>query len=1097
MSNPNKHAINVLSFWHQSEFFNSMDISELAPNKKGNIHYSAEELMQNSQCFPWQDRERIRWAGEGFYPNKNYKYELYLGVFNRSECYELAKEKLNSGDDPDWNERRSDNGLTCAATVEVNYEGVIQLDTLKMSTAPWALGQMLKGNLDHIVFDDFQAETELFLERWQAMDKLACNFKQEEGATGAFTPIELVEILKQLSNWSGFEPRQRTTSLIIKLTPETGKGARAPGNTLLPAKAVQKIKQLTSNCANGDFTKASVTSILNTDEPIKGTESYVVAKEEQKVAILNSFFLEDIERARELIRHDLLNKDSPLMQYLAPEYSRHADLLTPGGEAVIRQQLSLKKTPLGRWPSDSKHTMSLMQQFAINTIKEKLNHRGLYSVNGPPGTGKTTMLRDLVADNIVLRAKVLSKLPAAKNAFCADLNVQIGDGLVRGIKQLIPELRGFEMLVVSSNNAAVENITKELPQCKALGAEFSHLEYLKPVAQKLAAKHDGKSNRIYSLDREDDCWGLIAAALGNSENRNRFGSGVQFKTINKLTPVGEQAESYRTISPAIKELAELSEDVEGDFKNAQRSYQSAETDLNQVISELELLERLEANKRTLTEKKEKLIRIKSGMLHSQLCLAKLINRRVSWWSFRIIKLCQQRALLNAFKGRVNEKKSRFASASAKYEQAVSEVQENEGAYQLLLVTHKGVHFSAQGDDHNSAAIQRVAFAHSEKLNRARVRLTEAAFDLHQAWLVACYEGCFSKTVNNLSNLINGKVKNYEHAKAMWQCFFIVVPVVSSTFASVARQFSKLRAEDIGWLFIDEAGQATPQQAVGALMRAQRAVVVGDPLQVEPVFTVAPDFVECFGSKVLGKDWLEWSPTVESVQSIADRVNPYGTYKIAGEKWLGSPLRVHRRCKDPMFTIANKIAYNETMLHALDEIKEDAPFVWGPSTWFDISGEVEEKHFVPAQAEHVLNMLYAFIDDQGDLPNCYIITPFRKVKTGLIKYLKNNFVHDLIESSKFIMWLNDKGGRVGTVHTFQGKEDELVIFVLGVSMEATGAAKWASSKPNILNVALTRAKQRVYVVGCKALWSKLEYFSCAASELRSVGELTAVKIIEYN
>jgi superfamily I DNA and/or RNA helicase len=185
----------------------------------------------------------------------------------------------------------------------------------------------------------------------------------------------------------------------------------------------------------------------------------------------------------------------------------------------------------------------------------------------------------------------------------------------------------------------------------------------------------------------------------------------------------------------------------------------------------------------------------------------------------------------------------------------------------------------------------------------------------------------------------------------------------------------------------------------------------------------------------------------------------------------------------MFTIANKIAYNEKMLNAQDDIKEDAPFVWGPSTWFDVSGESENKHFVPAQAEHVLQMLYEYIDAQSELPNCYIISPFRKVKTGLIKYLRDNFTHTLIEAKAFKTWLD--GDRVGTVHTFQGKEDELVIFVLGASKEAEGAAMWAASKPNILNVAVTRAKKRVYIVGCKKLWSNLDYFACAAGELVDV------------
>jgi hypothetical protein len=64
------------------------------------------------------------------------------------------------------------------------------------------------------------------------------------------------------------------------------------------------------------------------------------------------------------------------------------------------------------------------------------------------------------------------------------------------------------------------------------------------------------------------------------------------------------------------------------------------------------------------------------------------------------------------------------------------------------------------------------------------------------------------------------------------------------------------------------------------------------------------------------------------------------------------------------------------------------------------------------------------------------------------------------------WLQS---HVGTVHTFQGKENESVIFVLGG--RSAGARGWAASSPNIINVAITRAKRRLYVVGNKKAWPR--------------------------
>lgn len=73
-------------------------------------------------------------------------------------------------------------------------------------------------------------------------------------------------------------------------------------------------------------------------------------------------------------------------------------------------------------------------------------------------------------------------------------------------------------------------------------------------------------------------------------------------------------------------------------------------------------------------------------------------------------------------------------------------------------------------------------------------------------------------------------------------------------------------------------------------------------------------------------------------------------------------------------------------------------------------------------------------------------------------------------------------RVGTVHTFQGKEEDSVLFVLGADARHASSANWACANPNIVNVALTRARRRFYVVGDRAVWGGLRPFLWAVDQL---------------
>jgi AAA domain/Domain of unknown function (DUF4351) len=705
--------------------------------------------------------------------------------------------------------------------------------------------------------------------------------------------------------------------------------------------------------------------------------------------IINSYYLQDLAASSAAIKAGTAS--IALQQYLSK--TANVDNRRNVEEtSFLYHWLSPKYLTLGRWASEPSQNLSLMQQLAVNLAIVRLTSQdGLFSVNGPPGTGKTTLLRDLIADLLVQRASRMVAYDDPEEAF-----IKQGDFYCPP-----SALTGFEIVVASSNNAAVENVTLELPAIEAIDEKYREsASYFREVSENIKSHLSGKQSsnrrseskpRLKSdLEREKPpakTWGLIAAALGKKDNCNKFCQGFWWKD-----------KSMRAC------LSRKTDQVQWD------------------------------------DARRKFFRCRQAVQN-------LINQREEWYQ----QLTGQRP-----------------TSQEQLIMAKSSLGEAFGDADWWSRSHEELQLSAPWVD--------------KELNQARTELFLAALNVHEQFIRQAAEP-IKTNLDQWVKLVKGEQKKLsdDQILQLWQTFFLVVPVASTTLASMRRLLGRLPVASLGWLLIDEAGQATPQAAVGALQRTKRAVIVGDPLQIEPIFPEDVDLAKHLQNYFKVENC--WSPTEASIQTLCDRSNPLGAEVIVrGEPlWIGCPLWVHRRCIEPMVNISNKIAYGDKMVLATRSPQKSKHFPLGESRWIDIEGKCQDKQWVKAQGDKVVDMLAELVRVEEATPDLYIISPFKRVADNLKKLLREKkplwatHIADLDVDG----WI---GSSVGTVHTFQGKEAEIVIFVLGGDDSRMGALNWASEKPNILNVAATRAKYRMYVIGSHRLWSKLQHFDEASYQL---------------
>lgn len=294
-------------------------------------------------------------------------------------------------------------------------------------------------------------------------------------------------------------------------------------------------------------------------------------------------------------------------------------------------------------------------------------------------------------------------------------------------------------------------------------------------------------------------------------------------------------------------------------------------------------------------------------------------------------------------------------------------------------------------------------------------------------------------------------ENYgkNHAKFL-RFLSMAYPVNTSTLAAVNGMFSSLKKNVFNLVLADEAGMIAEHSILPALNRARRAIIVGDPKQLEPIISIEDIFLDSLKEKYDEDFWKAYSPSECSAFHRAAGTSE-GGFKATG---CGIVLDEHRRCAPKIAKVFIDIAEYEGLNVRTPTPKGDAITKIGENLmFFDVkNSETFSNAKVNMNEVSYINKIIQRLFAVGYTPNDIgIITPYKNQERVLIDTFGNILNHQPTNS------------KIGTVHKFQGIEFKVIIFSSVISREQD-TLNFINNTPSMINVALSRAQELFIVTG---------------------------------
>ncbi|WP_028869645.1 AAA domain-containing protein [Psychromonas arctica] len=296
-------------------------------------------------------------------------------------------------------------------------------------------------------------------------------------------------------------------------------------------------------------------------------------------------------------------------------------------------------------------------------------------------------------------------------------------------------------------------------------------------------------------------------------------------------------------------------------------------------------------------------------------------------------------------------------------------------------------------------------------------------------------------------------------------------LVAGTCVGIGNWNIDIASNQYDWIIIDEAARSIASELAIAMQVGKRVLLVGDHQQLPPLYS--EPHKKALARKLGIKSSSDIDELIES-----DFARAFNSHY--GEQ-VGAKLLVQYRMAPAIGTLVSQCFYKgelENGERIIPDIYKNVPHqLAAPATWLDTSSLGKKAHhqqgagssiFNDAEADAIVDMLLRVDEDEEFINSLYgqvkegeaaigIICMYAEQKKRIRQRVKKVGLSEALTSLL----------KIDTVDSYQGKENRIII--LSVTRSDHKQSSGFLRLPNRINVALSRAMDRLVIVGDKRMW----------------------------